>query len=182
MIKSNTQYFCTNMSQMKIKFIIKSVLYQEPSCLCSCLRQSENFFICFESVFDPVLNVKEMIHLYEYCKPLLASQSNEDYHKICEELFSTLNVKIIPFEKRDYDNFCIIDLNEEAYIFIKRYKLMKNVLTYDAKNWLEFHYPKEQFINDDNQIDNEGLEIQQLIQETSKEFSKILDKEFVSYF
>jgi hypothetical protein len=169
------------MSQMKIKLIIKSVLYQEPSYLCSCLRESEDFFICFESDFDPVANVKEMIHLFEYCKPLLASQSKQDYHKICEELFSTLNVKIVPFEKRDYDNFCIIDLNEEAYIFIKLYKLIKNVLTCDVKEWLELHYPKEQFINDDHQVDKEGLEIYSLISETNLEFSKILDKKVVSY-
>ena len=169
------------MSQMNIKFIIKSVLYQKPSCICSCLREFEDFFICFESDFDPVANVKEMIHLFEYCKPLLASQSVEDYHKISKELFSTLNVKIVPFEKRDYDNFCIIDLNEEAYLFIKLYKLMKNVLTCDVKNWLELHYPTEQFINDDNQVDKEGLDLQHLIIETSLEFSKILDKKVVSY-
>ncbi len=177
---------------MKIKFIIKSVIHKETRCIC--LTDIENYFICLETEFDPITNVKQMIFLFEYCKPLLASETQEDYLKICDELFLPVpktndeiikkhEFIIVPYDKNNvYDNFCIMDLNEMGYIFVKRYRFMDNVFTCGVKDWLELHYPLEQFINDNNELDKEGVEICSLIEQVSamKNLSG-LDEDSIAY-
>jgi len=133
--------------------------------------------------------VKQMIFLLEYCKPLLASESKEDYDKIVYELFclqsdgkyiKNYELNIVPYEKNDdYDNFCIIDLNENAYIFVKRYKFMDNMFISGVKDWLKLHYPLEQFIDSNNQLDEEGKEICSLFEEVNDKKINVLDEESV---
>jgi hypothetical protein len=177
---------------MKIKFIIKSVIQKETKCIC--LTDVEDCFICLETAFDPLTNVKQMISLFEYCKPLLASETKEDYFKICDELFSPVaktddeiikkgEFKIVPYDKSNiYDNFCIMDLNEMGYIFVKRYRFMENVFTSGVKDWLELHYPLEQFVDSNNELDKEGMEIRSLIEKVSaiKNLSG-LDEDSIAY-
>jgi hypothetical protein len=180
-----------NIDKMKIKFIIKSFIQKDQLCLCSFSKSIEDCFTCFEIIFDPILNVKQMIFLLEYCKPLLESESKEDYYKILDELFGLQSdgksvkdyeLGIVPYEKNgDYDNFCIIDLNENAYIFVKRYKFMDNMFISSAKDWLKLHYPLEQFIDCDNQLDEEGIEICSLIEEVNDKKINVLDEYNVMY-
>ena len=91
--------------------------------------------------------------------------------------------KIVLYDKNNiYDNFCIMDLNEMGYIFVKRYRFMENVFICGVKDWLELHYPLEQFVNDNNELDKEGIEIYSLIEQVSamKHLSG-LDEDSIAY-
>lgn len=126
----------------------------------------------FETEFNPFDNIKQLIFLMDYCKPLSLAENCNDFFNKCEELFECSKgsckikeLNLIPLEQNDYENFCLIDIKTNSYAWVKISKFIDYFSLYSSKEWLDFHYPMEQFFNDESgQID-----------ETSMKFKKLID-------
>ena len=135
---------------------------------------------CFETDFHPIKNTKLLLFLLEYCKPLLRANNSEDHFNICEELFNCSkgsckvdDLSIIPIEQKGYDNICLIDVTTSSYCWIKDVKFIDYLSIYSTQEWLELHYPLEQFFNDEaSNLDDNSKEIKSLI-EKSNEYGNI---------
>lgn len=125
---------------------------------------------CFETEFNPIDNVKQLIFLFDYCKPLSLAEDCDDFLDKCEELFECSKgyckikeLKLIPVENNDYENFCLIDIKNTSYIWIKISKFIEYFSLYSSKEWLEFHYPLEQFFNDvTGELDESSIKLKKL--------------------
>ena len=125
----------------------------------------------FETEFNPFDNIKQLIFLMDYCKPLALVDNFNDFFDKCEELFECSKgsckikeLKLIPIEQNDYENFCLIDVKLNSYVWLKTFKFIDYFSLYSSKEWLEFHYPMEQFFNDDaGQMDETSIKFMRLI-------------------
>lgn len=126
----------------------------------------------FETEFNPFDNVKQLIFLMDYCKPLSLVDNSNDFFKKCEELFEcskgyckVKELTLIPIEKNDYENFCLIDIKTNSYIWLKSFKFIDYFSLYSSKGWLEFHYPMEQFFNEETgQMDETSIKFKRLFE------------------
>ena len=149
---------------MKLKFFIISKLESGPSTA------------CFETEFNPIRNIQKLLFLINYCKPLLRASNSEEHFNICEELFDCAQgyckidgLSIVPIEKNDYDNFCLINIENSSYCWIKNVKFIDYLSVYSTQEWLELHYPLEQFFNETpGQLDERSRELKSLIQLSNK--------------
>lgn len=133
------------------------------------------YTLCFETEFNPTRNIDDIHNLIEYCKPIISKNNSEHAYDICEELFNCSqgeckikNLKLISVDHNDYDNYCIINLYHSSYIFVKLFNFMTNIAVYSTKEWLEFHYPLEQYFEDGDITSEESKLLYRLINDSTK--------------
>lgn len=110
---------------------------------------------CFEENFRPIKNAESGLKLLDYSKPLGNSKTAEEHFDICEILFKCAsgecvikNLNLVSIDHNEYFAYFIIIPQKNMYVILQINEFTNTISAYSVKEWLELHYPIEQFIKD----------------------------------
>ena len=129
---------------LKIKFVVITKI-------------KEQFFTsCFEENFRPIKNVSTAINLMEYCKNFENTKDEDHYFSLCEKLFACSTGKcliddlnLVSIDHNEYNAWIIISPQIKSYAIVQFNEVSNSISVFSIKDWLELHYPIQQFVNDD---------------------------------